>query len=101
MLLFGDSGVVCRARFYLLINCVLLLLLLCLLMHGVQVGFHVPLLFSWYHKTKPAGVKAAVGDTMTVDGRPIVSKATFPVVPVKKKGTRTAAAVVTLGHGDM
>lgn len=66
----------------------------------LKVGFHIPMLFSWYHSAKPAGLGTAIG---SMD----VSKASFPVVPMEKKSkgivkwsTSTVAAVFTLGHGD-
>ena len=66
----------------------------------LKVGFHIPMLFSWYHSAKPAGRLEAIG---SLD----VSKASFPVVPMQKKkkgvmkwSTSTVAAVFTLGHGD-
>lgn len=66
----------------------------------LKVGFHIPMLFSWYHSAKPAGRSDAIG---SMD----VSKASFPVVPMQKKtkgvvkwSTSTVAAVFTLGHGD-
>ena len=66
----------------------------------LKVGFHIPMLFSWYKNAKPAGRSEAIGP---VD----VSKASFPVVTMEKKAkgvikwsTATVAAVFTLGHGD-
>ena len=66
----------------------------------LKVGFHIPMLFSWYKDAKPAGLGTAIG---SMD----VSKASFPVVPMEKKkggiikwSTSTVAAVFTLGHGD-
>lgn len=66
----------------------------------LKVGFHIPMLFSWYHSAKPVGRSEAIG---SMD----VSKASFPVVPMQKKtkgvvkwSTSTVAAVFTLGHGD-
>ena len=66
----------------------------------LKVGFHIPMLFSWYKDAKPAGLGTVIG---SMD----VSKASFPVVPMEKKSkgiikwsTSTVAAVFTLGHGD-
>lgn len=66
----------------------------------LKVGFHIPMLFSWYKNAKPAGRSEAFG---SMD----VSKASFPVVPMEKKAkgvvkwsTSTVAGVFTLGHGD-
>ncbi len=66
----------------------------------LKVGFHIPMLFSWYKDAKPAGRSEALD---VVD----VSKASFVVVPMQKKtkgvvkwSTSTVAAVFTLGHGD-
>ena len=60
----------------------------------LKVGYHIPMLFSWYKSTKPVGLSS---------GGPVsVSTASFPVVRFTKKNwcTSTMAAVVTLGHGD-
>jgi hypothetical protein len=66
----------------------------------LKVGFHIPMLFSWYKDTKPAGKMEALSP---MD----VSKASFLVVPMEKKkrgvvkwSTTTVAACFTLGHGD-
>ena len=66
----------------------------------LKVGYHIPMLFSWYKNAKPAGRSEAIGP---MD----VSKASYPVVPMEKKAkgvvkwsTSTTAAVFTLGHGD-
>eukprot|EP00750_Incisomonas_marina_P021158 INCI4190.1.p1 GENE.INCI4190.1~~INCI4190.1.p1 ORF type:complete len:559 (+),score=123.92 INCI4190.1:255-1931(+) len=68
----------------------------------LKVGFHVPLLFSWYRDCKPAGKGVALGDAgRKAAGAYVVDKAIFPVVPFKAKKTSTVAAVVSLGHGDM
>ena len=72
----------------------------CGMVNCLKVGFHLPLLFSWYKDCKPAGRTGALSP---LDA----TKASFPVVSMekKKKGqvqwtTSTVAAVVTLGHGD-
>ena len=66
----------------------------------LKVGFHIPMLFSWYKDAKPAGHSQPFGVSN-------VSVASFPVVPMEKKkggvvkwSTSTVAAVFTLGHGD-
>ena len=66
----------------------------------LKVGFHIPMLFSWYKDAKPAGHSQPFGVSN-------VSVAYFPVVPMEKKkggvvkwSTSTVAAVFTLGHGD-
>ena len=66
----------------------------------LKVGFHIPMLFSWYKDAKPAG---KTEDLSLMD----VSKASFIVVPMEKKtkgvvkwSTKTVAACFTLGHGD-
>jgi len=72
----------------------------CGMVNCLKVGFHLPLLFSWYKDCKPAGRTEALSPLDP-------TKASFPVVSMekKKKGqvqwtTSTVAAVVTLGHGD-
>jgi hypothetical protein len=72
----------------------------CGMVNCLKVGFHIPILFSWYYSAKPAGRSDAIGSTC-------VSKVSFPVVPMVKKvggivkwSTSTVAAVFTLGHGD-
>lgn len=66
----------------------------------LKVGFHIPMLFSWYKDAKPAG---KMEDLSPMD----VSKASFIVVPMEKKkggvvkwSTTTVAACFTCGHGD-
>lgn len=62
-------------------------------MNCLKVGFKVPLLFSWYRDSKPIGVSREI--TPLTPDRPC-----FPIVPDTSKKTHTAAAVITLGHGD-
>lgn len=66
----------------------------------LKVGFHIPMLFSWYKNCQPAGAETPLTQTDP-------ARASFPIVPVKKmkKGnvkwsTNTVAAVFTAGHGD-
>ena len=61
----------------------------------LKVGYHIPMLFSWYKSTKPVGRTESMAPVS-------VTEASFPIVTFgKKKWTReTMAAAVTLGHGD-
>ena len=70
----------------------------------LKVGYWIPMLFSWYRHSKPAGRAEPLGDFG-------VDYASFPVVPMQKKKTKaeggglkwatsTVAAAFTLGHGD-
>ena len=59
-----------------------------------KLGYEIPLLFSWYHKTKPIGLAHALASDEV---------GLFPLVHFKKAKkweTSTVAAVVKLGHGS-
>ena len=60
----------------------------------LKVGYHIPMLFSWYKSTKPVGRTEPIPVSVT--------EASFPIVTFGKKKwtTQTMAAAVTLGHGD-
>ena len=67
----------------------------------LKVGFHIPMLFSWYKNCQPAGAEVP----LTAQTDP--ARASFPLVPMQKKkggvvrwSTNTVAAVFTAGHGD-
>ncbi|GAB5360525.1 hypothetical protein AAMO2058_000635700 [Amorphochlora amoebiformis] len=62
----------------------------------LKVGFRIPLLFSWYRDSRPVGKDKALSQLS------LVSPFCFPSVKFGRKDwkTNTAAAVLTLGHGD-
>jgi hypothetical protein len=62
----------------------------------LKVGAPLPLLFSWYHRARPVG-RGDVPPAADADPR----AAAAALVTVPKKGTTTAAAVMTLAHGDV
>ena len=57
----------------------------------LKVGYHIPMLFSWYKSTKPVGQTESMGPVS-------VTEASFPIVTFGKKKwtTQTMAAAVTL-----
>jgi hypothetical protein len=60
----------------------------------LKLGRKIPLLFSWYHKTKPIGRETVMDSN---------GPCSYPVVHFKrgkKWETKTVAAVMKLGHGD-
>ena len=61
----------------------------------LKVGYHIPMLFSWYKSCRPVG--------LVEPGAVDAAGVSFPVVSFRKKAwaTKTMAAVVTLGHGDV
>lgn len=63
----------------------------------LKLGYAIPLLFSWYHHTKPVGLDHALPSD--VGHYPLVP---FQKGPLKapKWTTSTVAAVVKLGHGN-